>query len=139
MLAYYKKQEGLVPFNRLSHFHAYAMEALCEMGELELAAQGMADVEKCQRRDGSVPAYPDVNWICSTGIAQYAIVWYTLGKKERADRAISYLEKIQNPSGGFFGSYGKGAKYISGGEISWAVKYFLDAYLLKLRAEGKHA
>ena len=139
VLTYYKRQEGLVPFNRLSHFHAYVMEALCELGEFELAARGMADVEKCQRRDGSIPAYPDVDWICSTGIAQYAIVWYALGNKERADRAISYLEKIQNKSGGFNGSYGKGAKYISGAEISWAVKYFLDAYLLKLRAEKKHA
>jgi len=139
VLDYYKKQDDLVPFNRLSHFHAYAMEALCELGEFELAKHGMADVEKCQRRDGSIPAYPDVEWICSTGIAQYAIVWYTLGNKQRADQALAYLETIQNPSGGFFGSYGKGAKYISGGEISWAVKYFLDAYLLKLRAEGKHA
>ncbi|HYE37883.1 prenyltransferase/squalene oxidase repeat-containing protein [Methylocaldum sp.] len=139
VLAYYKKQEGLIPFNRLSHFHAYAMEALCELGELELAAEGMADVESCQRKDGSIPAYPEVNWVCSTGMAQYAIVWYTLGKKEPADRAIRYLEKIQNKSGGFFGSYGKGAQYIAGGEISWAVKYFLDAYRLKLHGEGKHA
>ena len=50
-----------------------------------------------------------------------------------------YLEKIQNQSGGFFGSYGKGAKYIAGRRISWGVKYFLDAWLLKLRAEGQHA
>ncbi len=139
VLAYYKKQEDLVPFNRLSHFHAYAMEALCELGELELAARGMADVERCQRSDGAIPAYPDVTWVCSTGMAQYAIVWYTLGRKEAADRAIRYLEKIQNKSGGFFGSYGKGAQYIAGGEISWAVKYFLDAYRLKLQGEGKHA
>jgi len=139
VLAYYKKQEALVPFNRLSHFHAYVMEALCEMGELELASQGMADVERCQRPDGSIPAYPDVEWVCSTGMAQYAIVWYTLGKKEQADRAIRYLEKIQNKSGGFYGSYGKGAKYIADAEISWGVKYFLDAYRLKLQSEGKHA
>ena len=139
VLSYYKKQEELVPFNRLTHFHAYVMEALCELGELELAKLGMADVEKYQRRDGSISAYPDVDWICSTGIAQYAIVWYTLGNKQRADRAMHYLEKIQNDSGGFYGSYGKGAKYIPRAEISWAVKYFLDAYLLKLRGEGQHA
>ena len=138
VLSYYKKQETLVPFNRLSHFHAYAMEALCELGELELASRGMADVERCQRRDGSIPAYPDVEWVCSTGMAQYAIVWYTLGKKQQADLAMHYLEKIQNKSGGFYGSYGTGAKYIAGAEISWAVKYFLDAHLLKMRGEGKH-
>ncbi|HET9642784.1 MAG TPA: prenyltransferase/squalene oxidase repeat-containing protein, partial [Burkholderiaceae bacterium] len=135
VLAYYKAQPDLVPFNRLSHFHAYAMEALVELGETELAARGMADVARCQRLDGSIPAYPDVNWICSTGMAQYAIVWYHLGEMARADRAMAYLEKIQNPSGGFFGSYGDGAKYIPGGEISWGTKYFLDAWKLKLRAE----
>ncbi len=139
VLDHYKQREDLVLFNRLSHFHAYAMEALCEMGELDLARQGMADVERVQRRDGSIPAYPDVEWVCSTGMAQYAIVWYTLGKKELADRAMRYLEKIQNTSGGFNGSYGKGAKYIAGAEISWGVKYFLDAWQLKLRQEGQHA
>jgi len=136
VLEYYKKQETLFPFNRLTHFHAYAMEALCEMGELDLARKGMADIERCQRNNGSIPAYPDVDWICSTGMAQYAIVWYTLGDKVRADKAIRYLEKIQNKSGGFFGSYGKGSKYIESAEISWGVKYFLDAYLLKLKSEG---
>lgn len=139
VLAYYTQQPELVPFNRLSHFHAYAMEALCEMGELEQAARGMAEVERCQRPDGSIPAYPDVDWICSTGIAQYAIVWYALGRKQQADRAMDYLEQIQNRSGGFNGSYGKGAQYIAGAEISWAVKYFLDAQLLKMRAGDHHA
>ena len=134
-LEYYKKQAGLVPFNRLSHFHAYAMEALYEMGELELCREGMASAAAKQRRDGSVPGYPDVDWVCSTGLAQYAVVWQRLGENERADRAIGYLEKIQNPSGGFNGSYGKGATYIPGAEISWAVKYFLDAWELKLARE----
>lgn len=139
VLAYYKKQEALVPFNRLSHFHAYAMEALYELGELELASRGMADVERCQRRDGAIPAYPNVDWVCSTGMAQYAVVWYRLGNRQPADLAIRYLEKIQNRTGGFYGSYGKGAKYIPSAEISWAVKYFLDAYLLKMGEKGKHA
>lgn len=139
VLGYYTQQPDLVPFNRLSHFHAYAMEALCEMGELDLARQGMADVARAQRADGSIPAYPDVEWVCSTGMAQYAIVWYTLDDPVRANRAMDYLETIQNKSGGFYGSYGKGAKYISGGEISWAVKYFLDAWKLELKAENRHA
>jgi len=137
--AYYTKQEGLASFNRLSHFHAYAMEALYELEEFDLVNEGMAEVERCQRPDGSIPAYPDVDWVCSTGMAQYAVVWYQLGKKQQADRAIKYLEKIQNKSGGFNGSYGQGANYISGAEISWAVKYFLDAYALKLAGEKTDA
>lgn len=139
ILAYYRQQDELVPFNRLSHFHAYAMEALCELGEFELASQGMADVARYQRSDGSIPAYPDVDWVCSTGMAQYAVVWYMLNKKQEADRAMAYLEKIQNKSGGFFGSYGQGAKYIPGAEISWAVKYFLDAHYLRMGREAGHA
>lgn len=135
VLAYYKSQDELVPFNRLSHFHAYIMEALCELDEIELASRGMAEVERLQRKDGSIPAYPDVTWVCSTGMAQYAVIWYLLGKAEPANRAIRYLEKIQNKSGGFYGSYGEGSDYIPNAEISWAVKYFLDAYRLKLQRE----
>lgn len=131
ILDYYKEQDELIPFNRLTHFHAYAMEALCEMEEFELARQGMLDIERVQRADGSIPAYPNVDWTCSTGIAQYAIVWYTLGNADLANKALMYLEKTQNKSGGFYGSYGKDAKYIPNAEISWAVKYFLDAYQLK--------
>jgi len=137
VFGYYKQQDDLLPFNRLSHFHAYAMEALCELGEVDLARQGMADVSRLQGRDGRVPAYPDVQWVCSTGMAQYAVVWYHLGEDARATRAIDYLVKIQNDSGGFFGSYGKGARYIARAEISWAVKYFLDACRLRQQRTQK--
>lgn len=137
--AYYTKQDGLAPFNRLSHFHAYAMEALWELGEHDLARRGMADVARAQRRDGAVPGYPDVEWVCSTGVAQYAGIWYRMGERVRADRALAYLDRIQNKSGGFFGSYGRGAKYIPGAEISWAVKYLLDAYHLKAGGGARDA
>ena len=30
------------------------------------------------------------------------------------------------------------SSYISGAEISWAVKYFLDAWRLKMQQEGSH-
>ena len=39
----------------------------------------MTEVLRTQRRDGAVPAYPDVQWVCSTGIAQYAGIWYRMG------------------------------------------------------------
>ena len=52
-------------------------------GSSSSRGRGMADVERCQRRDGGIPAYPDVEWVCSTGMAQYAVVWYTLGKRNR--------------------------------------------------------
>ena len=138
-LKYYKEKRDVTPFNRLSHFHAYAIEALLELDELELVRQGMEQVEKLQFRNGGVPAYPDVKWVCSTGIAQYAVIWCSIGESERAKKALDYLEKIQNPSGGWYGSYGQGAKYISGAEISWAVKYYLDARYLQSKNEIKNA
>jgi malonyl-CoA O-methyltransferase len=68
-------------------------------------------------------------------MAQLAIAWYKLGEKEPADKAMTYLEKLQNPSGGFYGSYGKGSVYFPTKEISWAVKFFLDAYLWKIKTD----
>lgn len=138
-LAHYTAAKDLAPFNRLSHFHAYAMEAMWELNQLDQLEIGMAEVEACQRPDGSVPGYPDKPWVCSTGLAQYALIWYRMGRKSQADRAMRYLERMQNPSGGFFGSYGTDAAYIPKAEISWAVKYFLDAWHLKLAQEGKVA
>ena len=97
----------------------------------------MEHLTTLQRKDGSVPAYKHVSWVCSTGLAQSAIIWYKLGMKEYADKAVHYLEKIQNRSGGFYGSYGKGANYFPEEEISWAVKFFLDAYYWKIKTTFK--
>ena len=69
----------------------------------------MESVGRFQQPNGAVPAYSDVPWICSTGLAQLAGVWFRLGQVERAEAALSFLEPLQNQSGGFFGSYGVGA------------------------------
>ena len=132
-LAYYLKIEDLTDFNTLAHFHAYVLEALVDLGYPEIAAKGMVEIERLQRSDGSIPAYPDVKWVCSTAIAQYAVVWYKLGNRTPAKKALDYLCRLQNNSGGFYGSYGRGAHYFQDKEISWAVKYFLDAYYWHIR------
>lgn len=133
VLNYYKQKKYLTDFNTLSHFYAYIIEALCDLGEIELAKAGMEEVAALKRKDGSIPAYKNVSWVCSTGVAQFALIWYKLGMKENADKAMHYLETIQNRSGGFYGSYGKGADYFPEEEISWAVKYFLDANYWKIK------
>lgn len=134
-LQHYLALSDLVNFNTLSHFHAYVIEALIDLGYPELAKAGMEYVGRLQRDDGSIPGYPDVDWVCSTGLAQYAVIWYKLGNVEPAQKAFSYLCRLQNPSGGFFGSYGWNANYFPDKEISWAVKYFLDALKWKIRTE----
>src|SRR5438445_11718917 len=68
--SYYLSQPELVPFNRLSHFHAYAMEALCALGAESLARKGMAAFARDQQRNGAVPANPDVKCVCWTATAQ---------------------------------------------------------------------
>jgi malonyl-CoA O-methyltransferase len=64
-------------------------------------------------------------------LAQLALAWYKLGDVEPADRAVNYLLTIQNPSGGFYGSYGPNGQFFPKEEISWAVKFFLDCLLMK--------
>lgn len=126
-LNFYLAQDNLTDFDTLSHFHAYIIEGLIDIGEIERAQKAMGEVAKIQKKDGSVPAYAHVKFVCSTGLFQYAICWYKLGDKELGDKAFAYALSLQNESGGFFGTYGKKANYFEKGEIAWAVKYLLDA------------
>ena len=138
-LRYYTRRPDLVEFkpsfSTLSHIFGYMIEALVDMGEVELARRGLAQAAAVQQADGAIPAYPGVTWVCSTGMAQLALAWYKLGEVEPADRSLRYLERIQHSSGGWFGSYGAGATYLPDAEISWAPKFFLDSALWKARRE----
>ena len=100
--AYYiqNRMDEIMGFRLLSHFHAYVLEALCDLGETELAKRAMENLEHLQRTDGMVPAHRDVNWVCSTGLFQLALVWYKLGDLERGNRALQFACSLQNPSGG---------------------------------------
>lgn len=115
--------------NALTHLYAYVQEALVETGNRELAVQGMQSVAAYQQSNGAVPGYFDVPWVCSTGLAQLARVWYLLGEKARGDAALAFLSQLQNYSGGFYGSYGPGADYFPADELSWAVKFAIDSEL----------
>jgi malonyl-CoA O-methyltransferase len=92
----------------------------------------MASVANFQQNNGSIPAYYDVHWVCSTGIAQLAKVWYLLNDLQRADKAMQFLAQLQNGSGGFYGSYGVNPNYFPIEEISWAVKYTIEAEQLRI-------
>lgn len=128
---YYKKFSDLVEFKSnlgmLSHYFGYMMEALVDLGEFELAHRGLRQAQNIQKLDGSIPAFPGATWVCATGIAQLALAWYKLGVRTPADKAMKFLEEIQNGSGGFYGGYGRNVQYFHNQEISWAVKFFLDA------------
>lgn len=143
ILSYYKNNyyDEIMNFRILSHFYAYVMEALLDMGERDMALEAMKKIEKSQKENGAVPAYHDVDWVCSTGLFQLALVWFRLGNIERGNRAFTYACKLQNESGGWYGSYlsesnpDEDNDYFPNSEISWAVKYFLDALYYKNVAE----
>jgi len=138
-MQYFRRKPDLVEFksdiSTLSHIFGYMMEALVEMGEIEFAKKGLIQAAVLQEPSGAIPAYPGAQWFCSTGMAQLAVAWYKLGEVEPANKAMDYLERIQNRNGGFYGSYGRGAAYFPKQEISWAVKFFIDAYLLRIRTD----
>lgn len=150
VLAYYKanKMERIENFSLLSHFYAYVMEGLYDLGEVELCRKCMTKLMKYQNSKGGIPGLKDVPWVCSTGIFQLALVWYKLGELEKGNRLFHYACKLQNESGGWYGSYPasklmnhfyKGRKkpyYFPEEEISWANKYFLDALAWKNKLES---
>lgn len=140
---YYKQNyyDKIMNFRLLSHFYAYLMEALIDIGETDMAREAMHKMEAFQKNSGAVPAYNNCDWVCSTGIFQLALVWFRLGNIERGNKAFEYACKLQNESGGWFGSYLSEENptecntYIPVSEISWAVKFFLDALYYKNVAE----
>jgi malonyl-CoA O-methyltransferase len=130
-LTYYKNSPHVLNEDHLTHFLGYTVDGFIDMGESEFVRQFVNKIFSRQRRNGSIPAYPNVKWTCSAGLAQLAIIGYKLGMCRMADRAVRYLCEIQNSSGGFYGSYGPGAEYFPQEEISWANKFFLDAIHIK--------
>jgi malonyl-CoA O-methyltransferase len=136
-LNFYLRNLELTRFDRpneLTHFYGYVQEALVETGHLDRAAEGMGSVAQFQQANGLVPAYHDVGWVCTPGLAQLAKVWFLLGQADRAYGALNAMRLFQNYTGGFYGSYGVGAEYFPADEIPWAVKYFIDAELLAIQS-----
>ncbi len=138
-LDYFKEKPDLIRFkagmSTFTHVFGYVMDALIDLGETDLAREGLLQAKRLQKENGAVPAYPGADWICSAGMAQLAVAWYKIGEKRPADRAMDFLEKIQHRSGGFYGGYGRRCRYFPKSEISWAVKFFLDAYLLRIQQD----
>lgn len=132
-LEYFVSKPDLLRFKFLTHFYGYVLEALVDLGRDDLAWIGLQPIVDAQLPDGTIPGVPNATWICSPGAAQLAIVAYKLGITDFADAAIDRLQQLQLPSGGFYGSYGPGAAYGVGEELSWACKYFLDACHWRIR------
>jgi hypothetical protein len=119
--------------NARSDAFALIQLALIELDCRALAHRGMAAVAPYQQISGAVPAYADVTWVCTAGLAQCAWAWLRLGYVRRAQPALEFLERLQNGNGGFLGSYGLGADDGAAVEDAWAVVAALEAVLASRR------
>jgi hypothetical protein len=131
-LEYYLAHADLLRIGTLTHFLAYELEALIDLGRADVAAPVLRVLAAEQRADGAVRALPGVRWVCTPGLIQLAICWHKTGERERAERALAWVESRQEPSGGFLGSYGRGGTYFPKVELSWAAKFYLDAHRFRV-------
>jgi len=131
-LEYYIARKDTLQTDDLTHFLGYELEALIDLGRVGAAASALEALREVQRADGSVRGRGGTSWVCCPGLAQLAVCWYKVGQLEPADMALAWLEKHQTPGGGFLGSHGPGANYFPQVELSWAVKYYLDAHRLRV-------
>ena len=133
-LDYYLEHPNLLDLDNLTHFLAYELEALIDLGRADRARPVLDDLALTQAANGSVRARDGASWVCTPGLAQLAVCWYKLGQNQPADRALDWLRQHQRPTGGFLGSVGPAADYFPRTELSWAAKYFLDADRLRVES-----
>jgi malonyl-CoA O-methyltransferase len=117
----------------------HGIEALLDLDAIEpragtAARRYLLDTAARQRRDGSVAADVAHRWTSSAGLAHLAALWYRVGLKEPADRALACLRSRQGSDGAWTGSWGRGAAYFPFSPSAWTVKYALDASLAEVRA-----
>jgi malonyl-CoA O-methyltransferase len=129
---FYCAHPDALKLDHLTHFLAYELEALIDLGRAELATPILDELSALQAEDGSVRGRESADWVCSPGLAQLAICWYKVGQWEAADSALRWMESHQQSTGGFLGSYGAGADYFATSELSWSAKFYLDAHQLRV-------
>lgn len=130
-LEYYLNDRNALQLGTLTHFLAYELEALIDLGRREKVLPVLKTLSDLQHYEGGVRAKDGVRWVCTPGLAQLAVCWYKVGEREPADKAMKWLESHQMASGGFLGSYGAKATYFPNAELPWAAKFYLDANLLR--------
>ncbi len=129
----YLRQPRLLDLDAtLTHFLAYEIEALIDLGRGDVVDGALDRLAALQRGDGAVRAIGGERWVCAPGLAQIAVCWLKSGRSAPAERALAWMEAHQERSGGWRGGYGRGAWYFPDVEPAWVPKYYLDAHLLRL-------
>jgi len=129
---YFQRKPEILNPNLLSHYSAYIVDGFIEMQESDFVFPFTKKYFEKQKSSGGITGTPYTPWICSTGVAQFAIIAYKLHMNQQGDDCLKWLLSHQNRSGGFWGSYGLAKNYFPFEEISWTIKFFLDAIQIKL-------
>jgi malonyl-CoA O-methyltransferase len=103
---------------------AEAIDAWLALGEFELARQALSWPASHQKKSGAVTCNAAGTWGDNGLLAHLAALWYRLGERRQADRALAFLATQQFPGGGWNQYWGRRAK---ASESAWVAKYYLDA------------
>jgi len=127
-------------FTRYGGVVALQAQVLIDLGHLDAAAKLMEQINPCQSRDGSVRELlhrphmtSEPQLTRSRTVAHVAVLWCRLGDRERADRALRYLERRQARDGCLPRYPRRRTSPRNAGDPE-AVKHYLDAALLRVRA-----
>jgi SAM-dependent methyltransferase len=131
-----RRLPGLMPaiWSLLLDQAAHCVEGVLALRQGDLARRLGGVARANQTRGGAVAARAGATWVSTAGLAHLASLWYRLGWRDSADRALAWLRRRQLPGGGFVGSIGRGACYYAGRESAWTACRFLEAARLQVRA-----
>lgn len=119
-IAIYVNNGGIYEFDVLSHMYGYAFESCARLG-LDCSPF----INKALSYGGLIPERNNYSTYCFTGLSQFALSFFLCGQFDLGMKNLEFVSLFQNPSGGFYGSNGV---YLRNEEISWAVKFYLDAF-----------
>lgn len=109
------------------HVTTHGLEALLDAGRADLAVPLVNLALARQRRDGAVSAEFAVRWVSTAGLAHLAALAFRIGRRAEGNRALAWLARRQQPTGGFLGSYGPRAGYYPRRTAAWTARHFLVA------------
>jgi malonyl-CoA O-methyltransferase len=112
--------ENLFRFAGVSHFYAYGFEGAARLGMD--CKKFMDELSRYQY----IPEKPGVDTYCFTGLSQIALSLFLIGEYDLGMKYLQFVTGFQRDTGGFLGSNGT---YFPKEEISWAVKFYMDAFL----------
>jgi malonyl-CoA O-methyltransferase len=133
-VAWCRRTMDLTRWNAPSHLFAQQLSAMLDLGMVDETRRAMQLPAAVQRRDGSVPAWSNEAWVSSAGLAQFAVLWYRLGDRDRPDRAVACLRRQQHADGGFAGSWGRGARFHAARQTAATALHALEAARWQVQA-----